>query len=187
MSPLRSGVKPDIDVRDKKKPTPKSTHRSMNFTPIKELNRITSSIIRKTDNFPGLVLTLEHPRIALLLSRLPLWSPLPLLSILWPLLRQKLEALAPPLPAVHHPPPSSVLVGDTNRGLPSDEVTYSRSSQSTRSTTDEEDCLHVARTKGWDMMLICSELIGSKYCEARTRGSSGWPFTCETLVLLGFV
>ncbi|KAJ4825163.1 hypothetical protein Tsubulata_032183 [Turnera subulata] len=51
------------------------------------------------------------------------------------LLRQKLEALAPPLPAVHHPPPSSVLVGDTNRGLPSDEVTYSRSSQSTRTTT----------------------------------------------------
>ncbi|KAJ4822219.1 hypothetical protein Tsubulata_045754 [Turnera subulata] len=43
-------VKPDIDARDKKKPTPKSTHRSMNFTPVKEFNRITSSIIRKIDN-----------------------------------------------------------------------------------------------------------------------------------------
>ncbi|KAJ4830558.1 hypothetical protein Tsubulata_026533 [Turnera subulata] len=52
-----------------------------------------------------------------------------------PLVLPPVVALAPPLPAVHHPPPSSVLVGDANRGFPSDEVTYSRSSQCTRTTT----------------------------------------------------
>ncbi|KAF2305998.1 hypothetical protein GH714_009378 [Hevea brasiliensis] len=38
-----------IGFMDKKKSTPKSTYKSMNFTPVRELNRITSTIIRKID------------------------------------------------------------------------------------------------------------------------------------------
>ncbi|XP_021677737.2 LOW QUALITY PROTEIN: protein WVD2-like 7 [Hevea brasiliensis] len=38
-----------IGFIDKKKSTPKSTYKSMNFTPVRELNRITSTIIRKID------------------------------------------------------------------------------------------------------------------------------------------
>lgn len=34
---------------DKKRSTPKSTYKSMNFTPVRELNKITSTIIRKID------------------------------------------------------------------------------------------------------------------------------------------
>ncbi|XP_012071316.1 protein WVD2-like 7 isoform X2 [Jatropha curcas] len=39
-----------IDALDKKKSTPKSTHKSMNFTPVRGINKITSSVIRKIDN-----------------------------------------------------------------------------------------------------------------------------------------
>ncbi|XP_011045204.1 PREDICTED: uncharacterized protein LOC105140176 isoform X3 [Populus euphratica] len=39
-----------LDSVERRKPTPKSTHKSMNFTPAREFNRITSSIIRKIDN-----------------------------------------------------------------------------------------------------------------------------------------
>lgn len=39
-----------LESVERRKPTPKSTHKSMNFTPAREFNRITSSIIRKIDN-----------------------------------------------------------------------------------------------------------------------------------------
>lgn len=39
-----------LESMERRKPTPKSTHKSMNFTPAREFNRITSSIIRKIDN-----------------------------------------------------------------------------------------------------------------------------------------
>ncbi|XP_050232315.1 protein WVD2-like 7 isoform X2 [Mercurialis annua] len=41
---------PATDSMDRKKITPKSTHKSMNFTPVREINRLTSTIIRKIDN-----------------------------------------------------------------------------------------------------------------------------------------
>ncbi|KAJ6776874.1 TPX2 (TARGETING PROTEIN FOR XKLP2) PROTEIN FAMILY-RELATED [Salix koriyanagi] len=44
------GKKYSLDSVERKKPTPKPTHKSMNFTPSREFNRITSSIIRKIDN-----------------------------------------------------------------------------------------------------------------------------------------
>lgn len=46
-TPIRK--KSAIDFMGKKKSTPKSTYRSMNFTPVREINRITSAIIRKID------------------------------------------------------------------------------------------------------------------------------------------
>ncbi|CAK7328244.1 unnamed protein product [Dovyalis caffra] len=39
-----------IDSVERRRPTPKSTHKSMNFAPVREINRITSSIIRKIDS-----------------------------------------------------------------------------------------------------------------------------------------
>ncbi|XP_015579522.1 protein WVD2-like 7 isoform X1 [Ricinus communis] len=39
-----------IESKDRKKATPRSTHKSMNFTPVREINKITSRIIRKIDN-----------------------------------------------------------------------------------------------------------------------------------------
>ncbi|XP_034932467.1 protein WVD2-like 7 isoform X3 [Populus alba] len=39
-----------LESVERRKPTPKSTHKSMNFTPAREFNKITSSIIRKIDN-----------------------------------------------------------------------------------------------------------------------------------------
>lgn len=42
-----------LESVERRKPTPKSTHKSMNFTPAREFNRITSSIIRKIDNSRG--------------------------------------------------------------------------------------------------------------------------------------
>ncbi|GMI68359.1 hypothetical protein HRI_000505200 [Hibiscus trionum] len=41
--------KPAIDISERKKPTPKSSHKSVNFTPAKELGKLTSTIIRKID------------------------------------------------------------------------------------------------------------------------------------------
>ncbi|XP_021669159.2 protein WVD2-like 7 isoform X2 [Hevea brasiliensis] len=38
-----------LDSLDKKRSTPKSTYKSANFTPVRELNRVTSTIIRKID------------------------------------------------------------------------------------------------------------------------------------------
>jgi hypothetical protein len=42
-------MKPAIDSVDKKK-SPKSHHKSVNFTPIRELNRFTSKVIRKIES-----------------------------------------------------------------------------------------------------------------------------------------
>ncbi|PON95257.1 TPX2, C-terminal [Trema orientale] len=42
----RNGVEP----ADKKRSTPKSLHKAVNFTPIRELNRLTSTVIRKIEN-----------------------------------------------------------------------------------------------------------------------------------------
>ncbi|KAJ0113577.1 hypothetical protein Patl1_02923 [Pistacia atlantica] len=42
--------KPAIDLAEKKRSTPKSTHKSIYFTPAREINRLTSTIIRKIDS-----------------------------------------------------------------------------------------------------------------------------------------
>lgn len=42
--------KPAIDYADKKRSTPKSHHKSVNFTPIRELNRFTSKVFRKIES-----------------------------------------------------------------------------------------------------------------------------------------
>lgn len=42
--------KPALDSAEKKLSTPKSIHKSVNFTPIRELNRLTSTVIRKIEN-----------------------------------------------------------------------------------------------------------------------------------------
>ncbi|XP_062105555.1 protein WVD2-like 7 isoform X2 [Humulus lupulus] len=39
-----------LEPTDKKRSTPKTLHKAINFTPIRELNRITSSVIRKIEN-----------------------------------------------------------------------------------------------------------------------------------------
>lgn len=39
-----------LDSAEKKTSTPKSLHKSVNFTPIRELNRLTSTVIRKIEN-----------------------------------------------------------------------------------------------------------------------------------------
>lgn len=39
-----------LEPADKKRSTPKTLHKAINFTPIRELNRITSSVIRKIEN-----------------------------------------------------------------------------------------------------------------------------------------
>ena len=38
-----------MDISDRKRSTPKSSHKSINFTPAKEFSRLTSTIIRKID------------------------------------------------------------------------------------------------------------------------------------------
>ncbi|XP_044503976.1 protein WVD2-like 7 isoform X2 [Mangifera indica] len=42
--------KPAIDLAEKKRSTPKSSHKSIYFTPAREINRLTSTIIRKIDS-----------------------------------------------------------------------------------------------------------------------------------------
>ncbi|XP_075673006.1 protein WVD2-like 7 isoform X3 [Castanea sativa] len=42
--------KPAIDCTDRKRSTPKSIHKSVNFTPIRELNRFTSTVMRKIES-----------------------------------------------------------------------------------------------------------------------------------------
>ena len=39
-----------IDCTDRKRSTPKSIHKSVNFTPIRELNRFTSTVMRKIES-----------------------------------------------------------------------------------------------------------------------------------------
>lgn len=48
LTPLRK--KPATELEDKKRSTPKSLHKSVSFTPIKELSRLTSTVIRKIEN-----------------------------------------------------------------------------------------------------------------------------------------
>ncbi|KAM1428477.1 hypothetical protein ACFX2I_044801 [Malus domestica] len=47
-TPLRKY--PAAELEDKKKSTPKSIHKSFRFTPIRELSRLTSTVIRKIEN-----------------------------------------------------------------------------------------------------------------------------------------
>lgn len=42
--------KPGLNSVDRKKSTPKSLHMPVNFTPIRELNRLTASVMRKFEN-----------------------------------------------------------------------------------------------------------------------------------------
>ncbi|XP_050270948.1 protein WVD2-like 7 isoform X1 [Quercus robur] len=42
--------KPATDCTDRKRSTPKSIHKSVNFTPIRELNRFTSTVMRKIES-----------------------------------------------------------------------------------------------------------------------------------------
>ncbi|CAN6575064.1 unnamed protein product [Malus baccata var. baccata] len=48
ITPLRKY--PAAELEDKKKSTPKSIHKSIRFTPIRELSRLTSTVIRKIEN-----------------------------------------------------------------------------------------------------------------------------------------
>ncbi|ONI19795.1 hypothetical protein PRUPE_3G298700 [Prunus persica] len=48
LTPLRK--KPATELEDKKRSTPKSLHKSVSFTPIRELSRLTSTVIRKIEN-----------------------------------------------------------------------------------------------------------------------------------------
>ncbi|KAK8673465.1 hypothetical protein V6N13_111799 [Hibiscus sabdariffa] len=41
--------KPAIDITERKRPTPKSSHKSIHFTPAKEVSKSTSTIVRKID------------------------------------------------------------------------------------------------------------------------------------------
>ena len=43
-------MKPAIDYTDRKRSTPKSLHKSVNFTPIRELNKLTSTVMRKIES-----------------------------------------------------------------------------------------------------------------------------------------
>ncbi|KAI4350575.1 hypothetical protein L6164_005022 [Bauhinia variegata] len=42
--------KPDLSAADKKRATPKSLHKTVNFTPIRELNRLTASVMRRFES-----------------------------------------------------------------------------------------------------------------------------------------
>ncbi|KAM2858380.1 hypothetical protein COP2_023925 [Malus domestica] len=48
ITPLRKY--PGAELEDKKKSTPKSLHKSVKFTPIRELSRLTSTVMRKIEN-----------------------------------------------------------------------------------------------------------------------------------------